>query len=170
MVMQNRNVVPRGRARKVESPRDAARTIEFDCTAVANLLDAQTAKPAAPDLDAEIEVVATSAEQAARSRDRFAHTMKRAGAALAVEGSRPLPLPAPPITEEEIEEGTDTEEIVEQSAVTRSMSAVDEIPYELPFEAPPAPTPAVRARGSWLLPISLVLFVGSAVALIYVLV
>lgn len=169
--MQNRNVVPRGRARKVEAPREAARTIEFDCTAVANLLDAQTAKPAAPDLDAEIEVVATSAEQAARSKDRFAHTMKRAGAALAVEGSRPLPLPAPPITEEEPDEGTDTEEnVVEQSAVTRSMSAVDEVAYELPFQAPPAPAPVASPRGSWLLPISLVLFVGSAVALIYVLV
>ncbi len=164
--MQNRNVVPRGRARKQE-PRDA-RTIEFDCTAVANLLDAQTAKPAAPDLETEIEVVATSAEQAARAKDRFAHTLRRAGAALAVEGSRPLPLPAPPITEEEVEDGVDTVEDAGPAAITRAMAAVDEPPFELPFEAP-APMPVVRTR-SWLLPLSLVLFVGSAVALIYVLV
>lgn len=165
--MQNRNVVPRGRARK-QAPRESARTIEFDCAAVANLLDAQLAKPPAPDLDAEIEVVATSSEQAARSKDRFAHTLRRAGQELAVEGSRPLPLPAPPITEEEVQDGTDTEETVHPEAVTRAMAAVEELPFELPFEA--APAPVVRARGSWLLPISLVLFVGSAVALIYVLV
>ena len=164
--MQNRNVVPRGRARKPEATRDAARTIEFDCTAVASLLDAQTAKPAAPDLETEIEVVATSAEQAARAKDRFAHTLRRAGAALAVEGSRPLPLPAPPITEEEVEDGDDTVEDAGPAAVTRAMAAVDEPPFEIAFETP---MPVVRTR-SWLLPLSLVLFAGSAVALVYVLV
>jgi hypothetical protein len=163
--MQNRNVVPRGRARKVETPRDAARTIEFDCTAVANLLDAQTAKPAAPDLDAEIEVVAGSSTPSGPAKDRFAHTLKRAGAALAVEGSRPLPLPAPPITEEEIEDSADTTEDPGPAAVTRSMAVIDELPFEVPAPAPAAP---VRRR-SWLLPVSLVMFAGSAAALIYVL-
>jgi hypothetical protein len=164
--MQNRNVVSRARPRAQAPQRDAARTIEFDCTAVANLLDAQSTKPPAPDLDAEIEVVSASPEQAARaSKDRFAHTMKRAGAALAAEGSRPmLPLAAPPITEEEIEEA-DTNEELGPNAVTRAMAVVNEPAFELP-----APAPAARARGSWLLPLGVALVTGSAVMLLSVLV
>ena len=164
--MQNRNVVSRARGRAAQPPpRDTARTIEFDCTAVANLLDAQTAKPAAPDLDAEIEVVSASSAEAARaSKERFAHTMKRAGAALAVEGSRPmLPLAAPPITEEEIEEDVaDTQEEVEQSAVTRAMAVVDEPVYEMPAVA--------RRRGAWVLPLAVALLTASVVALLGVLI
>ena len=169
--MQNRNVVPRGRPRVVQPPgRDAARTIEFDCRAVANLLDQQTPKP--PDLDAEIEVVAAAAERARAARDRFAHTMRRAGAELKVEGSQPmprivegsrpaLPLAAPPITEEEIEDETDTQEDVSRSATTRAMDAFDEPSIELPQ---PAPRP--RRRNAWALPFALALVAASAGAIV----
>lgn len=161
--MQNRNVVPRGRQRAVPPQgRDAARTIEFDCSAVANLLDQQTPKPP-PDLDAEIEVVAVTEAHASRaSKDRFAHTLKRQGQALAVEGSRPmLPLAAPPITEEELDDETDTQEDLGPAAVTRAMRVVDESAFEMPVPAPAAPR-----RGSWLMPLSIALVCASAVGVL----
>lgn len=165
--MQNRNVVPRGRPRAPHVPgRDAARTIEFDCSAVANLLDQQAPKPA-PDLDAEIEVVAAAAERATAAKDRFAHTMKRQGAALRVEGSRPmLPLAAPPPTEDEIDEEADTQEQVEHTAATRSMPAVSE-PVAIDSVPPDlAPRPRVR----WHLPVAIAMVAASAVALVAALV
>ncbi len=162
--MQNRNVVARGRAAKHKPQRDAAQTIEFDCTAIANVLDAVTPKPA-PDLDAEIEVVATSSAASSHAKDRFAHTLKRPNAVLAVEGSRSLlPLPAPPITEEEMEEGYfDTQEDFAQGSVTRAMAVVAEPAFEVH-------RPVVRAHRTWLLPVSVLLLAASVVALIFALV
>jgi len=164
--MQNRNVVPRARPRVAQVPgRDAARTIEFDCSAVATLLDQQAPKPP-PDLDAEIEVVAATTEAARGSKDRFAHTLKRQGAALAVEGSRPmLPLAAPPPTEDEIDEEADTQEEVGPSSATRSMASAPE-PVAFEIEAPPV---SLRPRGRWQLPFAIALVTASAAALVAVL-
>lgn len=161
--MQNRNVVPRARPPIARTPgRDAARTIEFDCSAVANLLDQQTPKPP-PDLDAEIEVVASASQTSRAAKDRFAHTLKRPGSVLAVEGSRPmLPLAAPPPTEDEIDEEADTEEEVEHTSVTRSMAAT---PDPIAFEAP-VPQLAPRGRGAWFVVLGVVLLTASAVALL----
>ncbi|MEO7093862.1 MAG: hypothetical protein ABI175_11470 [Polyangiales bacterium] len=159
--MQNRNVVPRARPARPHVARESTRTIEFDCSQIANVLDAVTAKPPAPDLEAEIEVVAAMAAPSGRSKDRFAHTLKRRGAELKAEGSRPmLPLAAPPITEEELD--IDTSEDAEPAAVTRAMHAA----AEPMIEAAPVLPVRVRPRRSWILPVSAVLFVGSAIALI----
>ncbi len=167
--MQNRNVVSRARTAQPQVP-TAARTIEFDCRAIAAVLDAQTATAAAPDLDAEIEVVATTSGHEARSaKDRFAHTLKRPGAALKsegaalkIEGSQPmLPFAAPPVTAEAVEHGADNEEEVEPAAVTRAMAVVHEPALEVVH-------PIARARRWWLLPLAIVMFGGSVVALISV--
>lgn len=153
MAMQNRNVVPRGRPAKPQAPRDAARTIEFDCTAIADVLDSVTPKPP-PDLDAEIEVVAA-----------VAHTLKRPSTVLAVAGSRSmLPLPAPPITEEEIEEGLALEEDFAQGSVTRARAVVHEPAFEVHL------VPPRNARRSWLLPISIVLVLASAAGVVFALI
>jgi hypothetical protein len=82
----NRNVV-----RKVR-PRVEARTTEFDCRGIAELLDAQAAapKPIEPDLEADIEIATSSSEASTiRGPSRLAHTMRRPGAELA-RGSQPI--------------------------------------------------------------------------------
>ena len=85
----NRNVVAR---RVAVRPRVEARTTEFDCRGIAELLDAQEAapKPVEPDLEADIEIgMASSATTAPRTPSRLAHTMRRPGAELA-RGSQPM--------------------------------------------------------------------------------
>jgi hypothetical protein len=85
----HRNVVAR---RVAVRPRVEARTTEFDCSRIAELLDAQDAarKPVEPDLEAEIEVATSSSEPSTvRDKSRLAHTMRRPGAELA-RGSQPI--------------------------------------------------------------------------------
>jgi hypothetical protein len=105
----NRNVVAR---RVAVRPRVEARTTEFDCRGIAELLDAQAAapKPIEPDLEADIEIgTSSSTTTSPRTQSRLAHTLRRDGADLA-RGSQPiviaaavaepklaLPLPAPPV-------------------------------------------------------------------------
>ena len=85
----NRNVVAR---RVAIRPRVEARTTEFDCSRIAELLDAQAAapKPVEPDLEADIEIATSSSEPSTvRGPSRLAHTMRRPGAELA-RGSQPI--------------------------------------------------------------------------------
>jgi hypothetical protein len=85
----NRNVVAR---RVAVRPRVEARTTEFDCRRIAELLDAQAAapKPVEPDLEADIEIATSSSEPSTvRGPSRLAHTMRRPGAELA-RGSQPI--------------------------------------------------------------------------------
>ncbi|HEX7699399.1 MAG TPA: hypothetical protein VF403_01675 [Kofleriaceae bacterium] len=90
----NRNVVAR---RVAVRPRVEARTTEFDCRGIAELLDAQAAapKPIELDLEADIEIgTSSSPTSSPRTPSRLAHTLRRDGAELA-RGSQPIVIAAP---------------------------------------------------------------------------
>jgi hypothetical protein len=85
----NRNVVAR---RVAVRPRVEARTTEFDCRGIAELLDAQAAapKPIELDLEADIEIgTSSSPTSSPRTPSRLAHTLRRDGSELA-RGSQPI--------------------------------------------------------------------------------
>ena len=89
----NRNVIDR---RAPAKPRVESRTTEFDCSGIAELLEAQEAKQAkaaaaARDLDAEIEIVSALPATTPRGVEQRAHTLRRADAT-------PAPSPVPPPT------------------------------------------------------------------------
>jgi hypothetical protein len=89
----NRNVVAR---RVAVHPRVEARTTEFDCRRIAELLDAQAAAPKPVDLEADIEIATSSSEPSTvRGPSRLAHTMRRPGAELA-RGSQPIAIAPEP--------------------------------------------------------------------------
>lgn len=90
----NRNVVAR---RVAVRPRVEARTTEFDCRGIAELLDAQAAapKPIELDLEADIEIgTSSSPTSSPRTPSRLAHTLRRDGSELA-RGSQPIVIAAP---------------------------------------------------------------------------
>jgi hypothetical protein len=90
----NRNVVAR---RVAVRPRVEARTTEFDCRGIAELLDAQAAapKPIELDLEADIEIGTSSSHTSSpRTPSRLAHTLRRDGSELA-RGSQPIVIAAP---------------------------------------------------------------------------
>ena len=100
----NRNVVAR---RVAVRPRVEARTTEFDCRGIAELLDAQAAapKPIELDLEADIEIgTSSSPTSSPRTPSRLAHTLRRDGSELA-RGSQPIVIAAPaePVLEPVVE-------------------------------------------------------------------
>ena len=133
-------------------PRVEARTTEFDCRSIAELLDAQAAapKPIEHDLEADIEIATDSATASPKTApSRLAHTLRRDGTETA-RGSQQIVIAAPPETPE-------TPPSVEPSPMPNGTMATTPMPVlmasMLASESTLDPTfdpPPVRSRIWWL--------------------